>query len=157
MHILLMHVIWCQRFGKGSKKMEAQAWGRVVALHAWVEGRLAQALQRRHGIGLSEYRALRQLAAAEAGELRMQELAEQVGLNQSSVSRLVLRLEAADLTRRDHCPEDRRGVYTVITDEGRARLADADPTYETTLRDAFERAADNQEFADLTALLRATR
>jgi DNA-binding MarR family transcriptional regulator len=100
---------------------------------------------------------LRQLAAAETGELRMQELAELMGLNQSSVSRLVLRLEAADLTRRDHCPDDRRGVYTVITDEGRARLADADPTYETTLREAFEHAAANHQFSDLVDLLRATR
>ena len=38
--------------------MEAQTWGRVVALHAWVESRLAQDLHRRHAIGLSEYRAL---------------------------------------------------------------------------------------------------
>ena len=135
--------------------IEAQRWGNVVALHSWVEGQLAQALQRRHGIGLSEYRALRQLAAAEDGELRMQELAELIGLNQSSVSRLVLRLESAGLTRRDHCPDDRRGVYTVITDEGRARLAAADPAYETTLRDALKQASDNEQFSDLVALLRA--
>ena len=135
--------------------MKAQTWVRVVALHARVEGNLAQALNRRHGIGLSEYRALRQLAGAEDGELRMQELAELIGLNQSSVSRLVLRLEAADLTRRDHCPEDRRGVYTVITDEGRVRLEDADPTYEATLRDSIEQAAADHQFSDLVALLRS--
>ncbi|MGH3330330.1 MAG: MarR family winged helix-turn-helix transcriptional regulator [Nocardioidaceae bacterium] len=135
--------------------METQAWGRVVALHAWVEGKLAQALQRRHDIGLSEYRALRQLAAADDGELRMQELAELIGLNQSSVSRLVLRLESAGLTRRAHCPDDRRGVYTVITDEGRARLSSADPTYEETLRDSLDQAATNRQFGDLVAVLRS--
>lgn len=113
------------------------------------------ALQRRHGIGLSEFRALRQLTAANDGELRMQELADLVGLNQSSVSRLVLRMEATDMTRRDHCPDDRRGGYTVITDEGRARLADADPTYEATLRDSLEKAAADHQFSDLVALLRS--
>ncbi|MGH3316813.1 MAG: MarR family winged helix-turn-helix transcriptional regulator [Nocardioidaceae bacterium] len=136
--------------------MDAQTWGTVVALHAWVEGRLGQALQRRHGMGLSEFRALRQLAAAKDGELRMQELAELIGLNQSSASRLVSRLEAVELTRRDHCPDDRRGVYTVITDEGRAHLEDADPTYETTLGDALDKAAASDRFRDVVGLLRGS-
>lgn len=136
-------------------RIETQVWGCVVALHGRVEGELARALQRSHGIGLSEYRALRALAAADDGELRMQELAELIGLNQSSVSRLVLRLESAGLTRRALCPEDRRGVYTVITDEGRARVAAADPTYEETLKDSLDQAAGNHQFGDLVAVLRS--
>ncbi|GAA2111750.1 MarR family winged helix-turn-helix transcriptional regulator [Actinomadura alba] len=135
--------------------METQAWGRFVALHARVENDLARALQRRHGIGLSEFRALSRLAEAEDGELRMQELAELIGLNQSSVSRLVVRLESAGLTRRDMCPDDRRGVYTVITDEGRARRADADPTYERTLRESLDQAATDHRLGDLVAALRS--
>ncbi|MGH8969955.1 MAG: MarR family winged helix-turn-helix transcriptional regulator [Actinomycetes bacterium] len=134
---------------------QTQVWGRVVALHARVEGELARALQRRHGIGLSEYRALDRLAAAEDGELRMQELAELIGLNQSSVSRLVVRLESAGLTRRTLCPDDRRGVYTVITEEGRARLAGAHPTYEETLRSSLDQAASDHQLGDLVAVMRA--
>jgi len=135
--------------------METQVWGRVVALHTRVEGDLARALQRRHGIGISEYRALGRLAAAEGGELRMQELAELIGLNQSSVSRLVARLESSGLTERALCLDDRRGVYTVITDEGRARLAGADPTYEETLRDSLDQAAADHQFDELVAVLRS--
>lgn len=52
----------------------------------------------------------------------MQELASQLGLNQSSVSRMVERLERGELTMRDLCPDDKRGVYTVLTAKGRARL-----------------------------------
>jgi DNA-binding MarR family transcriptional regulator len=135
--------------------MEAQTWERAVALHTWVESRLAQALQRKHGMGLSDYRALRQLDAADDGELRMQELAELIGLNQSSVSRLVSRLEAAGLTRRDHCPDDRRGVYTVITDAGRDLLARSEPTYEATLREALKEAETSTQYGDLVSRLRA--
>ena len=134
--------------------METQVWGSIVALHGWVEGRLARALQRRHDIGLSEYRALRLLAAADDGELRMQELSELIGLNQSSVSRLVLRLESAGQTRRDVCSDDRRGVYTVITDEGRVRLAGADPTYEVTLRVSLDEAAAHERYHLLVAKIR---
>ena len=71
------------------------------------------------------------------------------------MSRLVVRLEAAGLTRRDLCPDDRRGVYTVITDQGRDRLASAGPTYEATLRDSLAQAEANRQFGDLAALLRS--
>ncbi|UBU12035.1 MarR family winged helix-turn-helix transcriptional regulator [Nonomuraea gerenzanensis] len=129
-------------------------WHHVLLLHARVEGRLGTALQRRHGIGLSEYRALGHLAASSTGELRMQELADKLGLNQSSVTRLVARLNAAEFTYRDLCPDDKRGVYTVITETGRARHAEAGHTYEETLRSALEEAgqADPALAAAVTAL-----
>jgi DNA-binding MarR family transcriptional regulator len=91
---------------------------------------------------------------ADDGELRMQELADLIGLNQSSVSRLVARLESAGLTRRDMCPKDRRGVYTVITDEGRAVQRNAAPTYAETLTAALDDAADDPALAPLLAVLR---
>src|SRR5437764_7969266 len=89
-------------------------WAKVLALHGAVEQELGKALSRRHGLGLSEYRALSLLATAPDGELRIQELAEELGLNQSSVSRIVARLEEVGLTRRAICDTDRRGVYSVI-------------------------------------------
>ncbi|MGW3348283.1 MarR family winged helix-turn-helix transcriptional regulator [Nonomuraea rubra] len=132
----------------------ASTWNHVLLLHARVESRLGTALQRRHGIGLSEYRALGHLAASPTSELRMQELADRIGLNQSSVTRLVARLNAADFTYRDLCPDDKRGVYTVITEAGRARYAEASQTYEETLRSALEEAgqADPALAAAVTAL-----
>ncbi|MGV9776623.1 MarR family winged helix-turn-helix transcriptional regulator [Streptosporangium sp. NPDC003464] len=134
---------------------DASMWNRVLALHVRVENRLAAVLQRRHGIGLSEYRALGHLAAAPDHELRMQELADRIGLNQSSVTRLVARLHEAEFTYRDLCPNDRRGVYTVLTDAGRTRHAEAAATYEETLREALEEAA--RADPDLAAVVTALR
>jgi DNA-binding MarR family transcriptional regulator len=132
----------------------SSSWNHVLLLHARVETSLASTLQRRHGIGLSEYRALGHLAASPAGELRMQELADKIALNQSSVTRLVARLNAADFAYRDLCPDDKRGVYTVITEAGRARYAEASLTYEATLRSVLEEAgqADPRLAAALAAL-----
>ncbi|GAA2617208.1 MarR family transcriptional regulator [Actinomadura fulvescens] len=134
--------------------MDAQAWDQVVTLHGRVEHELAKALQRRHGIGLSEFRALCRLSRADDGELRMQELADLIGLNQSSVSRLVARLEAANLTRRDLCANDRRGVYTVITEEGRATVEKASPTYYETLSRSLDDASNDPRVSALVAALR---
>ncbi|NRQ39712.1 MarR family transcriptional regulator [Nonomuraea sp. NN258] len=130
-----------------------ELWVGVVRLHARVEHELAAALQR-HGLGLSEYRALCHLSTSGAGELRMQDLADLLGLNQSSVTRLVARLEKAGLTRRDLCPDDRRGVYTVITDAGRARKDEATGAYEGTLTAVLDRLSAEQGLGGLVAALR---
>lgn len=54
-------------------------WRKVLALYAHVEGRLAQAPQRRHGTGLSEFWAWECLAQTASGELCMREPAGKVG------------------------------------------------------------------------------
>ncbi|WP_018655306.1 MarR family winged helix-turn-helix transcriptional regulator [Actinomadura flavalba] len=133
---------------------DTAVWDGVVALHAHVEQRLAAALQRGHGLGLSEYRALGHLAVAERSELRMQELAAKIGLNQSSVTRLAGRLVAAGLAVRDDCPDDRRGVYAVLTDAGRERHAAAGATYGATLAEALDDAAADPSLAPTVAALR---
>lgn len=130
-------------------------WNRVLALHGHIEQELARALQRRHGLGLSEYRALTLLAASARGELRIQDLAEAIGLNQSSVSRMVARLEETGLTRRDICADDRRGVYSVITDEGRRRHTSAAPIYREILTAALDRARADRDLAGTVDALRA--
>ena len=117
---------------------DVQLWNRLLALHTHVENRLATVMQRRHGLGLSEYRALGFLDPTADQGLRMQELADKLGLNQSSVTRLVNRLNAADFTFRDLCPDDKRGVYTVLTDAGRTRYREARTTYEDTLTAALD-------------------
>ena len=134
--------------------VDEQAWGRVLVLHARIEQELAKALQRRHGLGLSEYRALGKLVAGPRGGLRMQELADAIGLNQSSVSRMCARLEDAGLTIRDLCEDDRRGVYSVITDAGRKRYAETEPTYCSVLRTALDKAASDPELAAAAVAVR---
>ncbi|NUR83728.1 MAG: MarR family transcriptional regulator [Nonomuraea sp.] len=133
-----------------------EAWVAVVRLHAQVEHELGQAVQRGHGLGLSEYRALCHLSTAPGGELRMQELADLLGLNQSSVTRLAARLEGAGYTRRDVCAGDRRGVYAVITEAGLARKREAAPTYEETLTAALDRAGAEEGLAGLVAAVRVS-
>ncbi|ENM5738878.1 MarR family transcriptional regulator [Vibrio mimicus] len=94
-------------------------WLRVKIIVDSVENQIAKELQKEHGLGLTEYRALKLLSESENSELRMQELAKLLGLNQSSVTRLVERLEKGGHTIRDICPKDKRGVYTVLTGRGR--------------------------------------
>lgn len=116
----------------------SDSWLALVHLVANVEAELSKMLQDRHGLGLSDYRALEILSNSPDSELRMQDLAARLRLNQSSISRMVERLERGGLSVRDLCPDDKRGVYTVLTDEGRKRLEKAQPDYEAVLEAALK-------------------
>ena len=50
----------------------------------------------------------------------MPELAEVVHATQSTVSRVVARLEDEGLAARAMCADDRRGIFASLTDAGRA-------------------------------------
>lgn len=88
-----------------------------------IETGLAAALQADHGLGLTEYRALRALSHSPTSGLRLQELAARLRLNQNSVSRMVERLERKKLAARDPCPADKRGIHAVLTEAGRGAVS----------------------------------
>lgn len=110
------------------------AWSQVAVFAAAVDASLGKWLADSRGIGLTDYRALAHLRRASDKELRVSELAQRIGLNQSSVTRLVSRLEAKNLTYRDTCPDDGRGIYAVITERGEALLDELHESYEEKVR-----------------------
>ncbi|UTH72791.1 MarR family winged helix-turn-helix transcriptional regulator [Chromobacterium sp. IIBBL 290-4] len=129
-------------------------WERIRSVVDGIENRLAKNLQRDHGLGLSEYRALQYLAVAANSELRMQELAHLLGLNQSSVTRVAERLEKAGYTQRDLCPNDKRGVYTVLTEQGRKVQSLAGDDYALYIQAALDEAELNEENMQIVPCLR---
>ena len=113
-------------------------WRGVAQCHAKVSCALEKALERDHGIGLSEFEVLERLATCDCADgRRMQDLAGAVNLSQSALSRLIGRLEGAGLVHRSMCAADRRGIYAHITSEGRARVEAARPTYHAVLAEAL--------------------
>jgi DNA-binding MarR family transcriptional regulator len=111
----------------------AQQWKGLMARHAAVSCALGTALNHTHGIGVHEFEVLENLAAADDGKRRIQELADAVALSQSALSRLVARLEREGLVERCICDLDRRGVYANLTDAGRERYEQALPTQREVL------------------------
>ena len=94
------------------------SWTTVTASVGEIEAALNKWLTQSHGLGLTDFRALTLLSESPDRELRITELSTQVGLNQSSTTRLVARLETKGLVVRDTCPDDGRGIYAVITEAG---------------------------------------
>jgi DNA-binding MarR family transcriptional regulator len=110
-------------------------WRELLERHARVTNAVERALQSEHGLGVTEFEVLEWLAVAagDKDQRRMLELAEGVHLSQSALSRLIGRLESEGLVERTICPEDRRGIYTAITEAGRTRYEEARPTQRRVL------------------------
>lgn len=127
-------------------------WSQVAVFASAVDTSLGKWLMDRHGVGLTEYRAIAYLSQSPDKELRVNDLAQRVGLNQSSVTRLVSRLEAKGLTRRDVCPDDGRGVYAVITEQGEALLRNARIPYGEHVQELLQNVAAHYSQFDVRRL-----
>jgi DNA-binding MarR family transcriptional regulator len=112
-------------------------WMDLEAEHARVREALEHALQRDHRLSLTEYEVLRRLADSPEGHRRIQELAEEIHLSQSALSRLVQRLEDDGYVCRNVCDHDRRGVFACITDAGRKAHSEARPTHVSVLSETL--------------------
>jgi DNA-binding MarR family transcriptional regulator len=112
-------------------------WSELESAHARVREALERALERQHQLSLSEYEVLRRLADDPKGHRRIQELAEEVHLSQSALSRLVQRLEEEGFVSRAICDHDRRGIFACITDSGREAQEEARPTHLAVLTETL--------------------
>jgi DNA-binding MarR family transcriptional regulator len=112
-------------------------WRELESEHARVREALEHALQRDHRLSLTEYEVLRRLGESPEGKRRIQELAEEIHLSQSALSRLVQRLEDDGFVCRNVCDHDRRGVFACVTDAGRKAQADAQPTHVSVLSETL--------------------
>lgn len=94
----------------------------VSGLEARMTPQLAE-----HGLSLLEFEVLLRLGRSPGEQLRMADLATQVSLSASGLTRVVDRLERAGAATRRACDSDRRGTFAVLTPDGAARLAAALP------------------------------
>ena len=136
----------------------AHGWYALSVLHDRIETHIERALQSRHGLSAREYSLLDVLSrqhSGEGGHLRMHQVADAVVLSQSAATRLVSRLEDRGLLSRYLCPTDRRGIYTDVTADGLALLAEARPTHDAALREALGRAAGDPMLQPLVKAVEA--
>ncbi len=116
---------------------ELAAWRGFLRVHSALVKELDNELAAAHKLPLSSYEVLINLEAAPGHKRRMAELADSVLLSRSGMTRLVDRLERDGLLARDHCTDDGRGCYAVLTDKGVELLARARPTHLGGVREKF--------------------
>lgn len=116
-------------------------WRALSACYNEVACHLDRELHEVHGLTMSEFEALDRLVGTGCDECRMQDLAADMYLSQSALSRTVARLEKQGLVERALCVADRRGVFVKVTAEGYDRHAAARTTHLTILEQHLANAA----------------
>jgi DNA-binding MarR family transcriptional regulator len=109
-------------------------------------------LERDAGIPMRWYDALVHLEETPDG-LRMNELAERILYSKSGFTRVVDRLEAAGLVRRERPENDRRSILVVLTDQGRTTLETARGHHRAGIEQHFSRLLSDNDVKSLTRAL----
>jgi len=112
-------------------------WRDLLGRHAAVSCALERALDEGHQIGLSEFETLDRVVDANCGKYRMSDLAGDIHLSQSALSRAVARLERDGLVERNMCEDDRRAMFVCLTAKGRRVHAEALPTHRAVLSETW--------------------
>ena len=120
-------------------EQELGAWVGFLRAQRRVIDQLNADLRAEHEISLSEYEVLLHLSRAPNNALPMGELARNVLLTPSGVTRLADRMIKAGLIGREACPTDRRVSYLVLTPAGRTKFKAAAYTHVRGVRDHFAR------------------
>jgi DNA-binding MarR family transcriptional regulator len=121
--------------------------------HAQVTRQLNAQLTADHGLTISDYEVLLRLARAPDRRMRRVDLAEQVLLTASGITRLLEGLERSGYVARGSCDSDRRVVYAVLTEEGLDKLRAASATHVAQIEEYFTARLEAEELEALHALL----
>lgn len=114
---------------------------------------LSADLLRTHGLSISDYEALLLLSQAETGRLRRTDLAQNLELTPSAITRLLEGLERSGLVRKANCTADARVIYAELTDAGREKLAAAACSHVAAIEELFGRHFEPDEVEQLAELL----
>jgi len=113
---------------------EQRTWRAFLSATRLLWAQLDRELQAEAAMPNSYYAILVLLSEAPERALRMNDLAEATQSSPSRMSHAIGRLEKAGWVRRESCPNDRRGWYAVLTDEGMATLEEAAPKHLVSVR-----------------------
>ena len=127
----------------------------VIATASWVSSEMAAALAP-FGVTQAQYNVLRILRGRHPGHYACSEIGERLLDRTPDVTRLLVRLEARGLVKRERAEHDRRVVEVEITDEGLEVLGQLDGPVRATI-DRIGSHLPDDALTRLSALLEALR
>ena len=130
------------------------AWLNLARVSASVRIELDRSMERETGISLPEGEVLYRLVCAPEG-LRMSDLADQLCMAQSGMTRLVDRLVRKGYVVRETRPANRRTIDARLTPAGREVFERARPFYMGVIREKFGRGLTPRDAARLRGILRS--
>lgn len=116
---------------------QERAWRALKLMQMRLDGELVRQLSVESGLSDSDYAVLVQLTDRSDGQMRMYELAQNLGWERSRVSHHIGRMVCRGLVDKQPCDSDRRGAFVVVTAQGRAEIEAAAPGHVAAVRRLF--------------------
>jgi DNA-binding MarR family transcriptional regulator len=132
---------------------ELEPWVRFLHAHATIVGELSTELVAEHGLTINDYEVLLRLSRADGRRMRRVDIAQEVLLSPSGITRLLEGLEKSGYVERQTCESDLRVVYACLTDDGMRKLRAAGKTHRAGIARVFLDRFDEDERAVLAELL----
>jgi len=135
------------------QSVSVESFVSLLRAYTHVTRQLNAQLTADHGLTISDYEVLLRLGRAPDRRMRRVDLAEQVLLTASGITRLLDGLERCGYVERGSCDSDRRVVYAVLTDNGLEKLREASASHVAQIEEYFSSRYEEAELAELNALL----
>jgi DNA-binding MarR family transcriptional regulator len=129
------------------------AFARLLRAYTTLTRELNAQLIAEHGLTINDYEVLLRLARADERRMRRVDLANEVLLSPSGVTRMLDRLQEAGLVDKASCAGDARVTYAVLTEEGMAKLSEVSPGHVADVERVLGEQLDEEEIATLADLL----
>ncbi len=131
----------------------SQVWDTLIETPFGLYSTWEQRLGKTCDIPALHFHVLQLLATAPEGRLRLLDLAQAVRHSQSGTTRLVDRMEKDGLIGRHSCDSDRRVIWAMLLEKGRAVYDQAAPVWEEFLADHLHKGLTTAEAVILHKLL----
>ena len=132
---------------------EVQAFVSFIRAHASVVRGLDRELVADHGLTINDYEVLLRLARAPDRMMRRVDLAQQVLLTPSGITRLLDGLQRHGYVEKAACDTDARVVYAKLTDAGRRKLKTSTDDHVASICALFGERFNEDELASLCDFL----
>jgi DNA-binding MarR family transcriptional regulator len=130
-----------------------EAFEKLLGAHSALTRELEAALVARHGLTINDYGCLLLLSRAGEEGMRRIDLANELQLSPSGITRLLDRLEDQGFVGKGECKEDARVSYATLTEAGRAKLGDAWTEHVDAVERRVGTVLTKEEIETLTGLL----
>lgn len=131
---------------------QQQIWRSWIRANRQLMEVLGRDLQAEHDVSIADYEILVNLSESPNSRMRMSELAGATLSSRSRLSHQIDRMERAGYVRREDCPDDRRGLYAILTDSGWELMRKTAPFHVETVREHFFNALTAREAGSLGRL-----
>ena len=124
-------------------------WRAWLDVHNQVFARISRELQADSGLSLQDYDVLVALTDVPDGSVRMRDLGVRLQWEKSRLSKHLTRMAARGLVARRDCPDDRRGAFVELTDDGLSAIRAAAPDHAALVKEIFFAGLTRAQVRDL--------